>query len=273
MQYLIPDLKKIQEASRQEGARWGRKIDDSDKQNIVPEEPLSIKGVPDNSTILVFAGNTGEVARMLRAKKIIFTDMSKERIGEARRRAPKEFRKKADFVQCDAFFLPLKDNCADFAFSFEPLPIMAIPFFLLGLIRCSRKGIIIAQEKSGLVSEPAIFRLGEVARKYGIKVKWEKIKVKGAATWSDSHNVIVFILNLQITDKIKRRARTDLEIIGKANEIVERGDLLTKEKLEEIRKSMHMFRFFFKRSLGRIAMLQHNTIFSVGKKISFIVDY
>lgn len=251
MKVYIPNLKAIEEKSLTGKEQW-RKVKEGETQDLVPSEYYSIPSVPENSTILVFAGSTGEVARKLKAKRFIFTDLMKARLMAAKERSDPEFLEKTNFVLTNVFFVPLKDDCADYSFSFEPIPVIFIPYFLLELIRCSKKGIIITEPKERVGYGSIGKKLGRHLAKHTVDIKETVIPVTLSPNKYGGREEKIVATIIEITKETKKKTTIDLEIIKGANKIAGKSNKLTREDLEKVREIMGMDESDFKEALDRI---------------------
>lgn len=261
MKVIIPDFKALEESRKENIEYWGSPKVEM-RQSVIPTKPFSQPGVPEDSTILVFAGNTGEVSFKLKAKKIIFTDLIPSNVKEAKSISPDEFRKRAEFIVCDATSIPLKDNCVDFAFSFEPYPLIAVPHSYLELIRCARKGIILAYCISGPIV--SFQELQHWVTQYFVrKIEWideefTTINIQGYKRDEikrEERSLELQLRIIKIRYDLKKSAATYLKIIKKINEVAEDKEELTKEYLEKARELLGMREEEFTAALKRITSL------------------
>ncbi len=262
MEVYIPSLRKLQAEGDVTKNSWERA---SNIQDIIIEKPFSIPGVPWNSKILVVAGSIGEIFTKLKARKVIFTDISAKRLREAMGKGKRAFLKRAVFLEYDANFLPFEDDYVDYAVSFEPYPLEESPYFLLQLIRCTRNAIIFLY-KSGegdplSLSNSFTLKINNVAQMYKLGIEWKKIEVCGREQmpwrleYNDKENNITLKMNLlKITKEAKQKAAEDLEIIRRADETYAQRDKGS-EFLESIRESMNLNRRNFLEALERISLL------------------
>ena len=250
MPRYIPDLKITREHAKHHAYMWGiRTAGLYDYQYLIPKEPFVLPNIKEDSTFLIFAGYTGEFYHKLNAKKFIFTDASNEVVKEAKRRSPPDFKEKTEFVFCDAYFLPFRDNCVDYTISFEPIPVLEIPYFLLEMVRCAKKGVI-------LIFGPAFavdgYYLSDIGRSYGIKVETKTMKLAEKRRVSVDIRVDLY----KITEKVKRNITIDLKVIQKANELARKKGELAKTDLEVIRNELGISKTIFSASLLRIRAMQ-----------------
>ncbi len=274
MKVLMPNLQFIEERGSWGERHWSKHRNPTTttghSQDIELHELFSIPGVPEDSTILVFAGSSGQVASMLKAKKFIFADLSRDRVDFARKNIPKEFAEKTDFVVCNAHFLPFKDDVADFAFSFEPIPVIEILYFLPQLIRCVKKGIIITYYRDYPSVSDA---LSCIASAYGLRLKLAcmKVNANAVALIPKKGSLDVKIETYLITKNSKKMAAMDLKIIDAANKIKMSKGILEKSDLAGIKKSLNLNKNNFKGALKRITLLMKKSCF--GSNLKMEIEY
>lgn len=253
MAIRIPNLAQIEARAGAELKVWEEYK--NYYQDIKLHEPLEIAELKD-AKVLVFAGSTGEIAAKLAGpKEFIFTDLSKKRLQAAKKSCPPGFLEKAKFIACNAHFMPLKDNCADFAFSFEPIPVLETGYFILELMRCAKSGLIIAYSRSYDIYTAY---LDKIAEAYGLRAGKEEREVNATISYGWRKEKPVGKLRVHkyfFTAEAKEWAAVDLEIIKKANQMFEQKGKLAKEDIKNVQYLLNMTTAEFNAALKRIAVI------------------
>ncbi|MFH1054680.1 MAG: hypothetical protein V1744_01150 [Candidatus Altiarchaeota archaeon] len=209
----IPDLNLILRHGR--GTSWEdgtRILYFSDSQNIHPVDPdLNEKLGIERSTILFFAGGSGEVAQALASagNRVHYTDISESITDHAKEKGTGV----TSFSLRDAALGPEHPFQYDWSASFEPVPLHrgTLPFALMGALLNNRGAFLIYHEVRKWNPLPD---LSLMERLYGTTVDSKKIMLSCQLPGlSAPHLVQNTVYTLRTNDDARRKALVDRAIL------------------------------------------------------------
>ncbi|MCD4739988.1 hypothetical protein K8R43_02205 [archaeon] len=237
------------------------------RQSIWPTEKFSIPKVQKKDSILVFAGNTGELSSHIDSKNKIFSDFTPEAVGLAKKHFKKDFK---DFLVVDATHLPIKEKSVDWLFSYEPYHLGNSPTYLPKALLTVKKGIIFShRSRRGSLTKTSRI----LAKLYGLeetKVR-KTMRDKSSRPPPKKRDILIHIF--EITPKSREKAKRDLAVLNKINSKRSSTQAHTKESIEKIREELDIPKAKFKETLKRLDKMV--AIAKKGSKqtLSFKIEY